>query len=149
MRDLSGRLGGALQRHRIFDETYALDLDPHAVASLEKYGRLHHRSHPARRAGENQVTGFQRHRTAEMGDLVEYIENHVLSIGVLPNLAVDRTSQLKTVRVAEFVGGDDPGADRCMGIERLAQDPLRSVQLPVPHGGVVASAKAEHYDATT
>src|SRR5260370_32589392 len=137
MRDLSGRLRGALQRHRIFDEPYALDLDPRAVASLEKYGRLHHRSHPARRAGENQVTGFQRHRTAEMGDLVEYIENHMLSIGVLPNLAVDRTSQLKTVRIAEFAGGDEPGAARRTGIERLPQAPLPSAQLPLPHGGGV------------
>ena len=144
LRDLSAHPRGALRRHGIFDKTDTLDLDPHAVAYLEKRRWLHGRPYPARRARENQITRLQRHRTAEMGNLIEDVENHMPSVGVLPGFAVDRTCQLEPLRVAELVGGDDPGTDRCMGIERLSQNPLRSVQLPVAYGDVVADAKAEY-----
>jgi len=46
-------------------------------------------------------------------------------------------TQAQAVRVADLVGGGDPGADRPMRVERLAHRPGRDAELPVAHGHVV------------
>ena len=125
--------------------TQAFDLHLDPVARLEEPAWAHRRADPARRAGEDQVARLQRHRLAEMVDLVGQTLKTRWRV-----LESCRTSSLTRQRMAsacgsgDLVGRGDPRAERRVGVEGLAEHPLRRAVLPGPLGGVVAAAVAEH-----
>src|SRR5262245_53726703 len=75
-----------------------------------------------RRAGHDEVAGFQRVVLREEGDLLGHAPDHLVDIGVLANGAVDLQPELALRRVPDFRGGSD-GADRGSLIEVLAEGP--------------------------
>ena len=63
---------------------------------------------------------------------------------MLPNFAVDKAADTERVRVADFVGRHDPWAIRAVRVERLADDKLRGLHLPVANADVVGRAVAKY-----
>ena len=64
---------------------------------------------------------------------------------VLPSWRSSPLTQVlmrEVVRVAELVGGDEPGPERAVGVEGLAHRHGRRAQLPVAHGDVVGDRVA-------
>ncbi len=78
-----------------------------------------------------------------MRDLVPDIEHQMAGVRILPHLPIDQAPQVQGVRIGDLVGGGDPGAEGRMGVEGLAQRPLRRPVLPHALGDVVADAPAE------
>src|SRR5579863_456376 len=114
-----------------------IDLDPHDVAGLEPFRRLHRARDAAWRAGRNQCPGFQRKDRRKHLDQLETIEDQIARVRMLAQLAVDEGLEFERMRVAQLVGGDDPRSDRPVGIERLAERHGRRTPLPITHADIV------------
>ena len=56
---------------------------------------------------------------------------------------VHKRPNAEAVRIADFVGRDDPGTEWRMRVEGFAEHVLRRAELPVAHADVVARAIAE------
>ena len=104
--------------------------------------RLAHGADPGRCTGGDHVAGLERERLREVGDLLKAAVDHLARVAVLAQLVVDPGLDLKRVRVAELVGGDDPRTERTVGIEGLAHRHRRRAQLPVADGDVVGDRVA-------
>ena len=70
-------------------------------------------------AGRQNVAGLQRMDRADPLDAARDLVRHVVGVEVLLQYAVDPQPDLQLVRIADFVGGDDVGADRREGVARL------------------------------
>ena len=76
--------------------------------------------------------------------------DHVAGIAGLTELAMDSCLDIKRLRVADFVGGDDPGSDRRTGVESLPAAKLIPGEttgpphLPIAGGYVVDNGISEH-----
>src|SRR3546814_19843623 len=112
--------------------------------SLQPPRRPHPGRHAARHPREDHVAWLQRHRRAQVGDLRRAVEDHVAGVGMLPLLAVHQQPQVQIARV-HAVGSLDPGTERRMGVERLADPELLRARLPVSHRPVLALAYAEYH----
>src|ERR1700752_382791 len=85
-------LVGGLRPHLGFYCSDPVDLDAHLVTRFEPPRWLHRQADTSRRSSENYVARLQRHRAAQMHDLVVDVEHQVLRVGALPPLAVDETA---------------------------------------------------------
>src|SRR5277367_92497 len=121
-----------------------VDLDANSIARLEIAGRFHGGADASGRSREDHIARFERHGFAQMCDLVEDIEHQFSRIGILPHLAVDEATYAQRMGIADFVGRDDPGSERCVCVERLAQDPLWGGVLPIAHADIVAATETEY-----
>ena len=65
------------------------------------------------------------------------LEDQFAGVGVLQDFAVDGEADGELMRVGDFVGGDDGGADGAEGGEALAHGPLRGGELHVAGADVV------------
>src|SRR6266540_6924959 len=107
-----------------------LDGELHHVAGLEEQRRrLDAEAHARRRAGGDDVARQKRHVLADVRDDLRDAEHHGARVAGLHALAVDLERHAERLRVADLVGGDEPGADRARGVEALALVPLRGRHL--------------------
>src|SRR5262249_52745691 len=98
-----------------------------------------------RGAGENHIARLQGHRATEMGDLIENVEDQMPGVGILPALVVHETANSQGMRIAELIRRDNPRTNRRVSIKRLAEHPLRRLELPVPHRNIITRAKSKDY----
>lgn len=83
------------------------------------------------------------HEVADVGDNLVDVDVHVVGVGVLSDLVIDRQSHREVVWVVDLVGGDEPRPDRGEGVVRLALVPgAAPVELPGPLRDVVYDAVA-------
>ncbi len=105
--------------------------------------RLDAHADARRGAGGDHVARLQAHELAEIGDEVRDAEDHGLGRAVLVAVAVDFEPHLEVLRIGDFVGGDEPRADRAEGVGRLALVPLAAaLGLEVALAHVVDDAVA-------
>src|SRR3569833_2774498 len=69
----------------------------------------------------------------ECGD----VEDEFAGIGVLKLFAIDGEADVETVRVGDFIGGNNRGAKRTKCREALGHGPLGGGELDVPSADVV------------
>src|SRR5579863_4732961 len=113
------------------------------VAVCQELWWLHPESDAGRRAGNDQIAGAQCHELAHVANDVIDRKDHVLGLAELALFAVDLQAQFEPVRTPDFVGTDEPRADRRERVETLALAPLAAlVQLPVAFGYVIHHAVA-------
>src|SRR5690242_20340502 len=120
----------------VLDRPDALDLHPDDVAGDEEAGRLERLPDPAAGAGGDHVAGLQGDDLGQLLDQLVAVEDQVLGVRVLAHLAVDDAFQVERMRV-DLVGGDQVGAERPVGVERLAEGPLRRLFLVVADRQIV------------
>src|SRR6188768_2827653 len=114
------------------------DAEPDDAAGAQIYRRLHAVADSGRRAGRDDVAGVQAHELAQVAHEVRHAEHHRLGRAVLVALAVNLEPHLELVIVGDFVGRDQPGADRAERVGALALDPLsRALELKCPFRDVV------------
>src|SRR5882762_4180796 len=70
--------------------------------------------------------------------------DHEAGIALLPELTVYIATQIQIVRIGNLVGGNNPGADGSMRIERLAHREGGRMELPVARGDVVRHEISEY-----
>src|SRR3954447_17468488 len=73
----------------MLDVAERLDLDPYDVAGAQEPARVHRHPDAARRAGEDEVPGFERAGLGDERDERLRAEDHVARRAVLAELAVD------------------------------------------------------------
>src|SRR5690348_2377754 len=96
----------------------------HAVAGFEEARRLHAEADPCRRTGRDHIAGGQRHEVAEIAHDLRAVEDHVAGRALLHHLAADLANEVESLRIGNFVSGDEPGTDRREGVATLALGPL-------------------------
>ena len=64
-------------------------------------------------------------------------------VGRLPLIAIDETADAEIMNIASRVARGDPGAERRVRIEGLAEAKLRGAHLPGAFGDIIADAVAE------
>ena len=74
---------------------------------------------PGRRAGHDDVAGFQRHHLRQLGNRLRHVPDHLVEIAVLAQLAVHLERDAALGRMADLARGLERPAGRRM-IERLA-----------------------------
>ena len=72
-------------------------------------------------------------------------EDHVGGVAVLTELVVDPGADGQVLRVADLVGGHDPGPGGPVGVEALAHHHGGRPPLPVPHADVVDHGEPGHH----
>jgi manganese/iron transport system permease protein/iron/zinc/copper transport system permease protein len=107
--------------HRVLEHPDPLDLDANRVARNEVSGRIAERADTGGRAGRHEVARLERADRGEERDLVPHVVDHLVSRGVLHELAAHDRGEAQPVRVRELVGGHDPRAGRSVGVPRLAE----------------------------
>jgi hypothetical protein len=111
----------------------------HHVARLQIPGLGLLAEPDARRgAGGDDVARQQLHELRDIGDDLLDGEDHRRGAAVLLALAIDVEPHRQRLRIADLVGGHQPGADRAEGREALALVPGRAaLGLPGALGDVV------------
>jgi len=69
---------------------------------------------------------------AQIADQCLHIENHVGGIGILHDTAIEDRPDGKTIRIRDFIPGDQAGAKGTEGIEALAPGPLLFLLFDLP-----------------
>src|SRR3954452_8625347 len=118
------------------------DRDPHRVAALQELRRGKADANAGRRAGRDEVAGLKRQPGRDRLDERRDVEDEVARVRVLAQLAVDPASDVEVLR-RDLVGGRDPRPHRAEAVERLAEEPLLVVALPVARRHVVDDGVAE------
>ena len=129
IRALTRTTSGCLIFHRIGKRADPLYLNGYGVARLEPARRLHRHTDAMRSPGKNDSPRQQRRAPAQEGDQGRNIEDHVVGVPVLHHFAVQYRADGEGVRIGDFVGGDEAGAERREGVERLAAAPLAPPHL--------------------
>src|SRR6185436_10780609 len=75
-------------------------------------------------ASENHGAGQKGRAAAEKFDQRRDVENHVVRVPVLHDLAVQHGANFQSVRIGDFVWCNDRRAERAEGIEGLSARPL-------------------------
>src|SRR6185436_12554336 len=83
------------------------------------------------RAGHQDIAGVQGIELARVLDQARHAGNHVSRARILALLAVDPALELEALRIADFVGGREAGAERGIAVDRLA--PRRVLAAGYPH----------------
>src|SRR5271166_1618599 len=94
--------------HCRFNRPDTIDLNAHLVAILKPHARIHRSTDAARGSRENHVAWFERQRLSQGCDLIEDVEDQILCIRVLSELAVYEATDAERVWIAELVWGHDP-----------------------------------------
>ena len=91
----------------------------------------------------DHVPGLQRAGLGQDLDLAEAVEDQLVGVGLLAQLSVDVGPDAERVRVAELVGGDDPGTKRAMRVPGLTQVVV-DMALVIAHRAVIEDGVAHH-----
>src|SRR5262249_54445014 len=98
-----------------------------------------------RGAGNNDVAGLQDHKLRTVPHEVGDAEDHCLGVALLARLAVHGEPQVEILRIADFVPGDEPGAEGAEGFAALALGPLAgALDLEFAFRHVIGEAVAGH-----
>src|ERR1700728_3112399 len=122
-----------------------VDAEPHHVAGLEEFRlRLDAHADARRSPGDDHVARLQHKELRAVPDQMRDATDHGLRRALLPGLAIDREPHVEPLRVADFVLGDEPGAERSEGLAALALAPLAAAafDLEAALGHVVGQAIA-------
>ena len=95
------------------------------------------------RAGGDDVAGQQAHELAEVADQGGDVEDEVRRVGVLARDVVAFEPEVQVVRIFDFVGRGEEGAEGREGVAAFAFDPLAAAfELPFALAVVVVEAVA-------
>src|SRR5690348_2879736 len=107
----------------------ALDAESHGLAGAEEGGGLHAEADAGGGAGGDDVARVESEELAEVAHEFGDSEDHGAGIAVLAALAVDFEPEVEVLGVGDFVGGDEPGAQRAEGVAAFAFGPLAAAFL--------------------
>src|SRR6185295_9253195 len=102
----------------------AFDLALHFVTRFEKHGRDAREANARGRSGANDVARLKRHPGREAFDGCRNIKDHVASVAVLHDLAIDSANQANLLRIRQRALMHNPRTERTEGVERFSLAPL-------------------------
>ena len=122
------------------------DLDGHAVAGLQENRWGAGEADAVGCSGEDDGAGVEDGACGQKLDKGWDIENHVVGVPVLHDLAVEDGADGKVVGVRDLVGGDKNRAQWAEGGKGFATAPLAApaVTLPVASADIVGAGVAQH-----
>lgn len=85
--------GVAALRNPVFDYADFIDLAAHDIASLQEARWVHAHADTLRRSGREQIAGLKGEGRRKIGDLIPDIVDHLRSVGILAQLAIDQAPQ--------------------------------------------------------
>src|ERR1700737_268719 len=106
-----GRLGGWGDK-AVGHGADAFDVGAEDLAGAKELGRMAGGTDARRGAGEDQVAGEQGQHRRKSSDEFGHAEDHLRSAALLDVATIDATTDIKIVRVREFVGCKEPRACR-------------------------------------
>ena len=122
-----------------------VDAQLHHVAGAQVLRGLLAHAHASGRAGREHVAGQQGHELAHVGNQEGQPENEVGGVALLPGLTVHREPEAQAGRVGNFIGRDEPGAERGESVAALALVPgTAALQLKGALRHVVVQHVAGH-----
>jgi len=131
-----GATGGALAAE-------VVDFEGDDVAGVEIARGLHAEADAGRSAGGDDVAGLEGHELREVVDQMRHVEDHRARVAVLAGFVVDPEAKAEVGRVGNFVGRDEPGAERVEGVAGFPLGPLAAAfELESAFGNVVGNAVA-------
>src|SRR5437016_1760905 len=134
--------GSRLRDDTILNITDAFDLDAADVSDLEVLGWLHGTADAGGAAGRQNVAGLERKNSAELDQHLPEAVDELTGAAVLAQLAIHPGFQGQIVDSWQPVRGDEPGPERTVGVEGLAEGGGRGAHLPFAHAHVVADREA-------
>ena len=144
--DFAGALSGALAQNLVAQHADSVDVEFDRVAALEKAADLQPAA-IADRAGTEELAGMDRLVLRGVGENLLEGEQHAARLPARAGFAVDPHLDLQRLRIAEFVGRDDPGSQDIAAVEALAlgraEPALHFHPLPVARGKIVEDRIAE------
>ena len=117
-------LGRIIQFHGIAEGPDVLDGHVNGVAGHEKDGGLASESHATGCSGKDHRARKQRCACRKKRDQFGNRENHIGSVGILHNLAVEHTGQPEILGIGEFIRSHQLGPQGAEGVKTFAAHPL-------------------------
>src|ERR1700736_6135995 len=96
----------------------ALDLDPNDITDLEPRLSRAKCRHAAGRAGRDDIAGLEGEYRRKLLDQGGTIEDQVARVGGLTDFSVHKGLDVEGDRIWQFIGRDDHGPHRAMGVDR-------------------------------
>lgn len=120
-----------------------IDHDVEHIAVLEQDGRFAEDADTFGRAGRDHIARFEGDGLRNVMDQVVHLEDHHLRIRRLHHFAVQNALDIEHLRIGDFIGGRDEGADRRKAVEAFAAHPLAIGELQVAGRNVIQAGIAE------
>lgn len=136
-----------LKLHLVDDTSNSFHIDLNLIPILHEPLGLHEQPNPTRRTSQDRSPSPECSATTQMYYDLANIEDHIIGLGLLPNLPIDLRPIGQLLRIANYLFARDAGTNgrelvEALGVSKLASRHVRG-ELVVTRADVVAHSIAQ------